>query len=688
MVYPNSRAQELAALLEAHGQEFSSAWAELIHRNASFRPSDKWLETLLTSTQHGLDALVSELKTGSSSFMNAYLFNLSWACLRSGFESGEVAASLLLFKEAVRPLLRRLPEDGPVSAWALAEELDARLRQMAARFTSLYAAAESERLRLQQRQIDLLLRGAAQAGAALSLEEGLRLVSEGVIAAVDVDHYLLFLPGDQGRVQLRLGPGSRPLPEPAGSRFLLEDPFDPDQDPFLHSLLELREPLAVPGLPNRPEWMDSFLARLGLRSILALPLRAQDQLLAAVLAGTCREARAFTETQIGLAWGLAGTAALAVQSSRQMAEIQSQQRVTSVLLQEPEIEKVMEVICQEARNLTGAEDSSIFFLEDPGWLRLIFNLGGQPCHERIPVQGSLGGSALSQDRPLIANDPAAEREIYRPDHVPDNMMVVPLRTRGAAVGVLYLANKPGGFTQDDARILSSISHQGATAIENARLQEQLRGLAAVEERERLAREIHDNLAQSLSLLKLQASHIGDLLRQGETGQAASLLPELIQTVSEAHADAREAIFNLRSNPLAEAGFLDTVQAQLARLRQATGISARLEAPPKLPFSLPSHVAIQATRIIQEALTNVRKHACASVVVVWLEPLEACLRITVEDNGRGFDPARLQETDSGVGLNVMRERAEAAGGWIEIDSQPGQGTRLTACVPISERKITA
>jgi GAF domain-containing protein len=103
---------------------------------------------------------------------------------------------------------------------------------------------------------------------------------------------------------------------------------------------------------------------------------------------------------------------------------------------------VMEVICQEARNLTGAEDSSIFFLEDPGWLRLIFNLGGQPCHERIPVQGSLGGSALSQDRPLIANDPAAEREIYRPDHVPDNMMVVPLRTRGAAVGVLYLANKP------------------------------------------------------------------------------------------------------------------------------------------------------------------------------------------------------------------------------------------------------
>jgi two-component system nitrate/nitrite sensor histidine kinase NarX len=161
----------------------------------------------------------------------------------------------------------------------------------------------------------------------------------------------------------------------------------------------------------------------------------------------------------------------------------------------------------------------------------------------------------------------------------------------------------------------------------------------------------------------------------------SSLSDLADVAEEGYRDVRESILGLRESSRAERGLFDSLRAYLEKFGRQSGIDATLDAAFDEEPRLPPRAEVQIIRVIQEALTNVRKHAKASKAVVGVTFADGAVSFRIEDDGRGFDLAgTLLDRDSRFGLQTMRERMELIGGTLTIDSAPGRGTRLVACVP--------
>ncbi|MGZ6340839.1 MAG: histidine kinase, partial [Candidatus Limnocylindrales bacterium] len=259
-----------------------------------------------------------------------------------------------------------------------------------------------------------------------------------------------------------------------------------------------------------------------------------------------------------------------------------------------------------------------------------------------------------------------------------------IRSAGHSVGTLAVAG-PGrrAFGVDDLETLSSLANQAAIAIENARLQERLRELAIAAERERIAREMHDGLAQVLGYVNTKSQAVEELLAAGRVADARRQLDELALAARSVYVDVREAILGLSSPIAPEHGLVGSLEGYVERFAEASKLAASVEATPEAR-SIELGPAAQAHifRIVQEGLTNVRKHASAQRVVVRLAAAADELAVTVEDDGLGFDP----DADAALGwphfgLGGMRERAQVIGGRIEWQSRPGAGTTLRLRVPL-------
>lgn len=260
-------------------------------------------------------------------------------------------------------------------------------------------------------------------------------------------------------------------------------------------------------------------------------------------------------------------------------------------------------------------------------------------------------------------------------------LAVPLRRGECFLGLIEVqARLPRRFLNQDAHLLMRLAHHVVVSIENARLYRQLRYLAILEERDRLAREMHDHLAQTLGYLNVRAAMTGDLFSTGRLEQAQESLQELKKATSLVYTDVREAIFNLRTSIPPQAGLFQTLRDYLADYRAYYGVDASLESESEDPELLPE-VASQLLCIVQEALTNVRKHAGASRVWIHCKGEGAQLVVTIQDDGRGFHPDLVPAAGRpSFGLLIMRERAESVGGSLELVSQPGQGTQVIVRVP--------
>jgi len=219
----------------------------------------------------------------------------------------------------------------------------------------------------------------------------------------------------------------------------------------------------------------------------------------------------------------------------------------------------------------------------------------------------------------------------------------------------------------------------------ARLAQQHQALAVLEERQRLARELHDSLGQALGYVNVQALAAQALLRRDQAAQAHEHLQRLGDTARAAQADVREYIAATRITTAGGAGLLPLLEILLQQFRRNSGIEVEsifTGSEKVLVFS--AAVEVQLLRIVQEALTNARKHAGAHKVRVTATEQADYAEITVADDGRGFDPAALASRGDGhFGLEVMRERAESVGGQFQIQSSLGQGTRVVVRVPLAE-----
>lgn len=258
----------------------------------------------------------------------------------------------------------------------------------------------------------------------------------------------------------------------------------------------------------------------------------------------------------------------------------------------------------------------------------------------------------------------------------------PLQSEGRMLGILNVAS-PGSavFTPDTLLLLSAVGAQLGIAIERARLAQQAVALAAVEERNRIAREIHDTLAQGLTAITLQLEVAQALIdTQPEVaGRNVGQALDLARTNLE---EARRSVLNLRAAPL-EGRSLDAALHELTtRWAGENGVPVALAVDAGVGRLAPA-LETGIYRVAQEALQNVQKHARARQARVQLRRVDSSLRLVIADDGRGFDPETVQPSATGgFGLIGMSERARLLGGTLTIESTPGQGTSVIMDVRLS------
>ncbi len=279
------------------------------------------------------------------------------------------------------------------------------------------------------------------------------------------------------------------------------------------------------------------------------------------------------------------------------------------------------------------------------------------------------------------NLPVFQTEIHSPNHSIQSAAASPLITEGKIVGTLFLGSRrPQAINERHLELLSAVAHQIALAIRNAQLYEQLSQMAVLEERHRLSREFHDGLAQTLGFLNLQAELVESLIEEKQNTSAKDEVQALRKSIRAAYVDVREAIDGLRMN-LDEPAELSAQLANYTRefVRQ-TGIEIHYHVHPA-EIAIEPEIALQLLRIVQEALTNIRKHARASLATVNLTSTSRALELSITDDGIGFPPTDHGEREHrSYGLTTMRERAQAIGGTLSLATSPGEGTHLTITIP--------
>lgn len=356
------------------------------------------------------------------------------------------------------------------------------------------------------------------------------------------------------------------------------------------------------------------------------------------------------------------------------------------------LESVLQKVVDQACSLVDARYGAISVIDEVGEIRSFVTAGlGPEMRARIgspPVgRGLLGVPLKVGQRIRVSNIQDDPRSAGFPEHHPvmRSLLGVPILCKGNDRGHLYVTEKETGleFSAEDEETLVRFATTAAIAIDNARLHQRLRDLAVAEERVRIAREMHDGLAQVLAYVNAKAQAVREYLGKGNQDQARAQLDQLAVAARDVLTDVREGILALRTQTGPDRGLGETVDAFITRWEDQSGIEGEVEYDPDLRLS--PTVELQLLRIVQEALSNVRKHSGATRAQVELKRVDSRLLVDVRDDGHGFDPEAIRQGDSPrFGLAIMRERAASIGGTIGFDSEPGRGARVHVEVPLVEQ----
>lgn len=256
--------------------------------------------------------------------------------------------------------------------------------------------------------------------------------------------------------------------------------------------------------------------------------------------------------------------------------------------------------------------------------------------------------------------------------------IAPLVFEGEKLGAIWVTHScETAFSRMTLTQLEHLCHYTVIAIQRTLMAGRLQSLAIVEERGRIAREMHDGLAQILGYLSLEMQTIDALVQQGNPDATRAQIRDARERINVAQADVRENILSLRTTLAGDAGLIPSLQMYMDEFGMQTNIETQLVSEIDVDGTLSPLAEAQLVRIVQEALANVRKHAQASHVKVQLASHNGCLHVTVTDNGVGFDH---KEKRRHFGLQTMRERAESVGGGLTVLSTAGHGTQITVWLP--------
>ena len=376
----------------------------------------------------------------------------------------------------------------------------------------------------------------------------------------------------------------------------------------------------------------------------------------------------------------------AAQVEQQRKELESIYRADDELRRHVHLDEILQSLVNTAVELLHA-DKGTLMIWDEKKEKLVARAahGFQPeTVARIsipPGQGLAGRVALSGE-PAIVEDTQLDGRVTSfiiESEKLRALMQVPIRVAGEVFGVFsadYL--QPHHFTEEQKRLLMAFAQRAGLAIETAALYESEEQIAVMQERNRLARDLHDSVTQSLYAVTLYAEVATQLLKSGDLGKVGENLKELKGMALEALAEMRLLIYELRPSIFEQEGLIAAIQTRLDAVEGKVGLEANFVIEGEI--SVPPNIEESLYRIAQEALNNVLKHADAKTVTITLGQDEHMVRLEVADDGVGFNP--LQAPEAGcLGLRNMQERAQEMGAEFEVLSQVGSGAKVIVRRPI-------
>lgn len=442
------------------------------------------------------------------------------------------------------------------------------------------------------------------------------------------------------------------------------------------------DPRSVGFPPNHPP-MSSFLG---------VPILVHGNVYGNLYLTEKRGGEDFTEEDERAVVTLAAQAGVAIENARLYEEAQVQRRrleavneVNRTILEGGDPDQALQRIVHHARSLVEADVATVAVpAEDGDELVLRVAEGahaGTLVGMRFPAAGSISGELMQTRRPLVLADASADPRVQQPLVKLGGIgpaLYVPLAVGPRSFGTLGVANLAGGrqFTEEDVGLVELFAVQAAVALDYARIRAELERLAVLEDRERIAKELHDGVVQSLFAvgMSLQAAEA----MAAEPERVRARLATAVEDLDRVIRDLRNYIFGLRPGAAADRELARSLHDLADEFRRGSDLAIRVEVDSQAASVLAGRTAdlVQAAR---EAMSNAARHSGAQTLGLRLGLDGQEVVLEVDDDGTGFDVAAAE--GRGHGLANLRSRAEAVGGRLEIDSAPGRGTAVRIRVPV-------
>jgi len=386
---------------------------------------------------------------------------------------------------------------------------------------------------------------------------------------------------------------------------------------------------------------------------------------------------------------LAWTDSLEQRVAQRTQELEALYSVSREISSQLDINHVLRSVTQKTQELLGCEVVFLCLLDQRGQvmsLRATHGPESAICQTTSPVLNPTVDRVLAGDQALRCDNIGCQgyceilAEPFRISH-----LAAPLKIGRQVIGALCVGcTRPGVLTDEAMNTLTKLANVTAVALQNARLYEQAERAATLEERQRIAAEMHDGLAQTLSFLQITIDQAITQVETDQEDQAIQTLERTHEALDRANLDTRKAIASLQE----QGPVWDTLQDQLSALAEEFSngkMPIQWKSAIQAPLIIPRQEMEQVLRVAREALLNAQRHSQAKRVQLKLERTAGEWVVLVEDDGQGFDPDQLQPGNGGnhFGLNIMRARAARIGGQVEIQSRPGIGTCIRLSWPVTE-----
>jgi signal transduction histidine kinase len=472
---------------------------------------------------------------------------------------------------------------------------------------------------------------------------------------------------------------------------------------LIHELMDAKEPLRVPVISEHPRSVGFPIHHPPMTSFLGVPIRAGERQLGQIYLTDKIGANEFNEDDEKIIQMLAAYAAAAIQNAmlykhlkerdvaltRRSEDLTLMNDFASTLTASLELDEILNKTLALVMNYMKVEAGEIFLLEDDRkTLRLVLHRGQAAeafwTRTRFKVNEGFIGIVAKNREPLISHNLADDLRFLRAAVVKagfQQIACIPLESTENMVGVLSVATRSKSpIDERDISLLTAVSNWAALAIENARLHQNARRLAVLEERERIGMDLHDGIIQSIFGVGLSLENISHLVKENPQ-KAQDGIKHAVDDLNQTIRDLRSYILDLRPRQLNGEDLMSGLRRLITEYRAHTLSEAVLTGPKEPLDDMPQNHSLALFHICQEALANAAKHASAKHLEVSVLVTDERILMEVQDNGRGFDIEKMNSS-LGHGLANMQTRARNVGGEVDISSTHNEGTTVLAWVPRS------